>query len=1114
MKSNGNSGLCRIQASAGSGKTWELTRRFLERLAECGHDGGRASAACALAPGGHSWGDIIAITFTNAAATEMRERVLRRLKGAALGKSDEGVPFSREEARRWVDAVLRDMGSLNIRTIDSLLHLIVRSAALDLGLPPDFEPAFATEEALAPYYDLVLEHAWREDAAMRDLVRAACRALAARSDSRGFLVGEKLRQPLRLVIDDVLRGRLENLASEEEIKVKLKSFQEAARAAARQYLEAAEAAGTVWKKPALSVVSAIASGKFERCDARAAATQDAAALFLKKCSVPAPVAAAHARFAEAALRCRQCREYLLPALGLLPFVRLAQTLAEAFLLNREQEGWIPGILIPRWAAESLAGEHGVPDALCRLGSRLTHFLVDEFQDTSREQWQTLRPLVADALARGGSLTWVGDVKQSIYSWRGGDPALFNAVLEDTELTRLAVSRTQNLPYNRRSRERIVAHNNRVFSPLAHEGCARELLRTLMPDMPPEQMDAAVRRLTEAFAGADQKCPPDAENNGGFVHAERIDAERADELREAVLFRLCELLREDIIPRRPLSDILVLVRSNENGRLVAEALAREGIPVITENSLLLSEHPLITQVVAFLDFLDTPEDDIAFWTMLTGSLVRGHPLAGRMTWEELHDWCAEADPGPLFQRFRRAWPEVWERLFAPFHAQSALLTPYDATREWLLRLDAETRFPAERTFLRRFLEVLQNAEGKGFASLGAFLEHWRAHGGEEKAPMPNGMDAVRVMTIHKAKGLAAPCVIVPWTSFTIQPSRHPEVVEYDGLRLAVPGGRICGARHYEHLTAQACEALDLLYVAFTRARDELHIFRTGTPALEKLASLGKALDFLWERAELVPPFSLGMPEVPLLRPGPGVAENGHGEDGAPPKRAVPPPRPAAVRVAPATVPGNSGMPADGGGDWRPMQWLPRLKIFRNPLSADIFRPEDRGILLHSCLERLRCSADARRDAEAAVSAALACSEAPVPADSAFRSGLVDALAWFAALPQAADWLSRGRPEQPLLAADGSLLRVDLLVREPWGTLIIDYKSGQPAPEHARQVRRYMESLAGRHDCGETRALLVYLDLERFQLVTRESLSELAPDCAALLPPSRAPLSPMHAGGGRP
>lgn len=1102
MNPRESTGLCRIQASAGSGKTWELTRRFLERLAACGRDGGRASAACALAPdSGPSWGDVIAVTFTNAAAAEMRERVLRRLKEVALGASDEGVPFTPEEARRWVDAILRDMGSLNIRTIDSLLHLIVRSSALDLGLPPDFEPAFATDEALTPYYDLVLDRAWREDAAMRDLVRSACRALAARKDSKGFLVGDKLQKQLRLVIDDALRGRLDDLAPEEEIKETLELSQNAVRAAAQQLLETAEEAEITWKVHALNAVTAIAAGNYEKCSSAAGESADAESLFLKKCEVPGSVKLAHARFAEAADRCREARDHLLPALTLAPFVRLARTLVQAFLLNKEQEGRIPGVLIPRWAADSLAGEHGVSDALCRLGSRLTHFLVDEFQDTSREQWQTLRPLVADALARGGSLTWVGDIKQSIYSWRGGDPTLFNAVLEDAELTRVAAGRTESLPYNRRSREQIVAHNNAVFAPLGEEGCAREILGLLLPDeMPEPQRDAAVRRLSQAFAGAEQKCPAGEAARGGLVHVEVLQEDTADELREAVLARLCELLREEVLPRRPLSDILVLVRSNENGRLVAEALAREGIPVITENSLLLAEHPLVTQVVAFLDFLDTPEDDVAFWTMLTGSLVLDHPLARGLTRELLHDWCSEKGSGPLFQRFRKAWPDHWERLFAPFHAQSSLLTPYDATREWLLRMDAEARFPGERTFLRRFLEVLQNAEEKGLASLGAFLEHWRSRGGEEKAPMPTGMDAVRVMTIHKAKGLAASCVIVPWTNFNVQAAGHPEVIEYAGLRVAVPGGRICGASHYEHVGAQACEALDLLYVAFTRARDELHIFRTGTPALEKRATLGKVLDALWARARLQPPFTLGTPlpareeawETPVRNEESGFSPAG----------------PDAVPAAHAPAP--DAPVAEEAGSWRPMQWLPRLRIFRNPLSTEVFRPEDRGTLLHLCLERLRPSGRPREAAEAAVSAALACLEAPVPQDAAFREGLVDALSWFAARPRAFDWLAQGRPEQPLMTGEGQLLRVDLLVREPWGTLVIDYKSGREEAKHVRQVRRYVENLGRQPGSGEVRGLLVYLDLQRFRLVTAASSSGLEPDCEALLPPRGAPGQLMDKG----
>ncbi|MBD5538899.1 MAG: UvrD-helicase domain-containing protein [Desulfovibrio sp.] len=1087
MKPEKSTGLCQIQASAGSGKTWELTRRFLEHLAACGREGGRTPAACALAPdAGCAWGDIIAVTFTNAAAAEMRERVLRRLKEVALGASDAGVPFSPEEARRWVDALLRDMGSLNIRTIDSLLHLIVRSSALDLGLPPDFEPAFATDEALTPYYDLVLDRAWHEDEAMRDLVRTACRALAARSDSKGFLVGEKLRQPLGLVIDDVLRGRLDGLSPEEEIKEKLELSQKAARTAAKNLLAAVEKTDFAWKAHALNAVSAVAAGDFEKCDSAAANSTEAEALFVKMKNrvVTDAVRAAHGSFTEAATRCREDREHLLPALTLAPFVRIAQTLVAAFLLNKEREGRIPGVLIPRWAADSLAGDHGVPDALCRLGSRLTHFLVDEFQDTSREQWQTLRPLVADALARGGSLTWVGDIKQSVYSWRGGDPTLFNAVLEDRELGRMAAGRTESLPYNRRSREEIVAHNNRVFAPLGEEACAREMVELLLPALPEAQKDGAVRRLSSAFAGAGQKCPPGEATRGGLVRVEAIQADTSEELSEAVLARLCELLHEEVLPRRPLSDVLVLVRSNERGRLVAEALAREGIPVITENSLLLAEHPLITQVVAFLDFLDTPEDDVAFWTMLTGSLVLGHPLARGLTREELHDWCPEKGSGPLWQRFRKAWPGHWERLFAPFHAQSALLTPYDATREWLLRLDAEARFPGERTFLRRFLEVLQNAEEKGFASLGAFLEHWRSHGGEEKAPMPTGMDAVRVMTIHKAKGLAAPCVIVPWTGFNIQAPGPPEVIEYEGLRVVVPGGKACGAGYHEYRAAQACEAMNLLYVAFTRARDELHIFRTGTPALEKRPTFGKVLDALWARSGLQAPFTLGAP------PPACACTMGGASAGVTPA--------ADEETAPDPSAPTFPEMEEAAESWRPMQWLPRLRIFRNPLSTEVFRPDDRGTLLHLCLERLPRSAQPREAAEAAVSAALASFEAPVPQDAAFRESLVDALAWFAAQPRAMHWLEHGRPEQPLMTADGQMLRVDLLVDEPWGTLVIDYKSGREDPEHVRQVRRYVDNLARQAPGREVRGLLVYLDLQRFRLVTGQTASPLEPDCGTLLP----------------
>lgn len=1072
--------LCQVKASAGSGKTYELTRCFLLRLMECGHKAGvAASPACALASESLQcgWGDILAVTFTNAAAAEMRERVIRRLKSAALGMRADDLPLDEEEARRWVDVIMRDLSALNIRTIDSLLHLIVRAAALELNLHPEFQPVFATEEALTPYLDLFLERAWREDAAMRDLLREACRALVTHGGSKGFLAGEKLIHQLKDLLDDVLRGRFDHVTPQAVLKEKLQEMDMAAVHAAREFLTAAQDAGLQWKKPALDAVRQLAQGQTDKCSSAFASKENPEELFRKGTVVPPEAERAFAAYTASARQRAREGELIVQALRLAPFVRLAQTLVNAFLQNQEQEGALPGLLVPGLAREVLEGERGVPEALCRLGTRLTHFLVDEFQDTSREQWQALRPLVEEALSRGGSLTWVGDVKQSIYGWRGGEPELFDAVFEDQGLVRLAPDgERRSLPRNWRSRRDVVEHNNRIFTPLAQALTAQRVLAALLPaDTPPAVLTAATQRLNRAFAATAQQCPPQA-RDGGLVRAEEIQGTSQDDLRELVLERLCELLRDEIGPRRAWSDVLVLVRGNETARVTAEGLVREGIPVITENSLLLAEHPLIVQIVALLAFLDNPEDDIAFWTLLTGSIVLEHPQAAELDWEALHAWCADAGRGPLYLRFRQRWPRIWQELLAPFHGQSGLMTPYDTVLEWFAHLDVEQRFPEACTFLRRFMEVLQSAEEKGLATVSTFLEHWRDKSGEEKVPMPENMNAVRVMTIHKSKGLEAPVVILPWTGFSVRPSGRPVLLERNGLRMVVPNRKALGEVYYADLARQACENLDLLYVAFTRARDELHIFRTGTSVQKnRSGSLCAALDILWQEAGLSLPYRLGAPPEEL----PDVT--------------------ADERAGPEALPAPCSRAAATEQDWRPMQWLPRLKIFRNPLGGFAFKAEDRGVLLHFCLEHLRITGHAKEDARAALLFGLRHFPLPVPDDAALRQSLTEALAWFAAQPEAARWLERGWPEQSLMDGQGHVLRMDLLVRETWGSLVIDYKSGQPQAQHILQVRRYLDCL---EQCGDyrgtARALLVYLDQRRFQLVEADKVSGLCETCDALLP----------------
>ncbi|MDR3363191.1 MAG: UvrD-helicase domain-containing protein [Desulfovibrio sp.] len=896
--------LCQINASAGSGKTYELTRCFLQHLAECDDSRDRpVFTACTSAKDGNSFGlgDILAITFTNAAADEMRARIIRSLKMAALGQQND-FSLSPQKADARIAVIMRDLNALNIRTIDSLLHLIVRAAALDLKLHPDFQPVFSSEEALAPYLDLMLERAWQGDDAMRDRLRKACRALVVHGGHKGFLSGESLLGPLRRLLDDVLRGVFENLSSETVLNKELLAMENAAIQAAKNFLTEAQKSDLPWDKRALNAIRMLADGNMKGCESAYAQKHDVSAFFHKNAAISDSVAQACAAYGALARRRLIEGGILVEALRLVPFVEIAEVLAKAFLHNQEQEGTLPAVLAPVNALNALQGEYGVSDMLCRLGTRFQHFLLDEFQDTNCEQWNALRPLVEEALSRGGSLTWVGDVKQSIYGWRGAKPELFDGIFADAALTKIASDiERRTLTCNWRSRREIIEYNNRFFTPLGDLSVAEQIMRDMLPKQTPENILAASAQLLgNAFANTVQECSPTTQH-GGFVRITPLEQANSENLREAALDALCDLLTSDIAPRRPWSDVLVLVRGNETAGRISERLAEEGVPVITENSLLLARHPLVVQTTAFLEFMDAPEDDVAFWTMLTGSIFMEHEETSELSWGNLHNWRAGQQlKEPLYRSFRRCWPHIWQRLLAPFYRQSGLMTFYDMVQEWFVRFAVESRFPDARVFLRRFMEVAQNAETRNLASLSDFLQYWRDNSAEEKVPMPDNMNAVRVMTVHKSKGLEAPVVIIPLTNFTAKVDAKPYLVCQDNLRMAVPSKKNIGERYYTELAQKCRENLHLLYVACTRAKDELYIFHAKN-ASARVKTLSDQMDILWNHAGIALPYTAGQPP-----------ESVHVEKRPEVSPELPLPRP------------------DFSSDWRPMEWLPRLKIFRNPL----------------------------------------------------------------------------------------------------------------------------------------------------------------------------------------
>lgn len=1076
-----------VKASAGSGKTWRLTRDYIERLSKCSHSRTGPSSACltgAPKDAPLEWaepGELLAVTFTNAAAAEMKDRVIATLKRAALGL--EACPLDSGIAMKWLDILLRDMSSLNIRTIDSLLHMLVRSSSLTLDLNPDFEVEFEDREALAPYLEQFLAEA-ESEGAYRQLLREACEVVASGTSCEGFWTGDRLSRRLYDVLSGALLGEFDDMADQESIREALKKIALPLMAQAARLLESIDALPRNAKgddpidKRAREAFSKKAAGDFEndsKYNEKSHPREFFKASYLKNFQIPDSLNPIYEEYKKQLKICRESAFLLDSALALHPFIKLARLLSVAFLGNRKAEGKLPASLLPSFATQLLATRAGVSEALCRLGARLKHILVDEFQDTSRKQWEVLRQLADEALANGGSLTWVGDVKQSIYGWRSGDPTLFDEVGRDPGLLQKTGGKIDPLLLgsNYRSAPEIVRHSNELFGSLAGMDTAIKVLAALLPNKAPEHIiNEYARRLAASFKDVKQIC---ANKSGpcGYVKATTIDWPDSGEHQALVLERLLDTIR-GIAKRRPYSDILLLVRGNDQGLEAAKVLVEAGIPVVTENSLLLSENPLIMEIVAFLSFLDNPEDDISFWTLISGDILGGSFRDDEPGQAKLADWAAGERRGALCWKFREDFQEAWDTRIKPFHNQASLITPYDIVMEWLSFMDVEKRFPGQKTFIRRFMEVLQKAEEKGCGSVASFLEYWSGEGRDEKAPMPGTVNAVRIMTIHKAKGLEAPVAIIPWTHFSVKPSENTMMKDVQDLRIPIrlSSSRV-GDPFYEDFSRQAIEALNLLYVALTRPREELYFFLAGEGRTQKrrYSYLSEAIHILIANAGLdAAGYELG--EIPQGSGASAEEERGEKE---------------------AADTAWTGQPEQ----WRPMRWLGRLKIFRNSLEAERFSARQRGIFIHSCLERMRLDGAPEACAERAFKYGLSHAGINVPADPEIHASLRSDLRWLAALPQSARWLESGWPEQPLTDEEGNSLRADRILFEPWGALVLDYKSGEPCEHDIEQVRAYMNCMekSGQFP-GLKRGLLVYIKERAFRLVDESGASPLLPECPSL------------------
>ncbi|MEF2229864.1 MAG: UvrD-helicase domain-containing protein [Pseudodesulfovibrio sp.] len=1046
--------LRQVKASAGSGKTYQLTRRFLALLD--GADPHGVPRACSTGPGeGYTWHELMAVTFTNKAASEMKERVIAALKQSALECGDPGdAPCPPQTARRVLGSVLRSYHRLNIRTIDSLLTLLLRLFALEFGIRPDFQIVFDEPALFDTAYDHFLGQA-EADGAERNLLAGAITALIVTEEKEGFWLRDTIRERL-LKLVQFLRGSRAPLDTDQESlrQAMAGNLAELRRHAEtlREMLEtsglpvAAHFANFLGKCLAADLFHPPSDSAYERKECLRDCVNKAG-----KDRVTDALEAAYGAFKTACADYRRDHAALMGAYHLAPTVRIAARLLEGMEDLQRQKGTVLGADLAGFVDTLLSSDEAVSEAYCRLGCRLHHLLVDEFQDTSREQWRAITPLSGECLAKGGSLFYVGDVKQAIYGWRGGDQDLFDEVLNQPGLAELTETHTSStLPDNWRSFENVVAFNNDFFSHFESADLAEELAGDLFRDAPEDFRADFAAELSRNFAGCAQSVPDRHAGTGGYVRMERVEGGKNEEVEGQTLERLAELM-DELTARRPYRDIAVLVRSKAHAELVCDLLVERGIPVITENSLRLDRHPIVRQLAAFLAFLDFPRDDLSFLTFVTGRevfLAESGLDAGA-----LHDWLVRPRKRPLGVCFREDFPEPWRRLIEPFYNQSGLMTPYDLAQETLRACRVSDRHPEAELYVRRFLEVIHLAEENGYGSLSAFLEYWENQSGEEKVPLPENIDAVRIMTIHKSKGLEFPVVVVPFHHWKASPDKDFAVRAHKGRRVLTRMTKDLGQPYYASLGRAVREQLNLLYVAWTRAREELYGFYTEASAdRPAMTAINRFLDPGGERYEYG------------KIPAPGASSE---RTAAPLPRALPP------EDDPAQL----------------MAWLPRLRVYRHNLDEYFYNERMRGEVAHRTMEYLRVTGDDAADVDRAVRLAL-CDFPALGALTDDEQARLDAdlramTAWAVAQPGLRDWLAGGEREPEVMDKDGNFKRFDLLYHGET-TVVADFKTGQPSPKNREQVLDYLRILSRLPGCSKTpEGYLVYLDLREIHPVREDA-----------------------------
>jgi|WetSurMetagenome_2_1015567.scaffolds.fasta_scaffold00868_7 ATP-dependent helicase/nuclease subunit A len=999
-----------LKASAGSGKTYQLSLRFVQYLLsdKIQRNGLR---------------NIVAMTFSNNAAKEMKGRILDRLKLLSLGDEKKLAEMSAllsilpEEimagASKTLDAILDQYSDFQVRTIDSFMTTLFKASALDFGYQPEFEIKMDNSQTIKYAFNrfmLRVAEGLSEAARMEAVVGLISGQKKSDSaymwDPSSSLLEEMKKlyrissmRGKKLVIPD-MTARLRACGS------KMNNILEDIEKAIEQSGLARNRASSYTRSNILQVAREgrfpdLVGKQFKTAPVNQVKDKKLAAAHQSVCDLWTDfVGLAHeysALYAQAYFH---------------PYLSVFEPVNEEIEDVKRRQGVIFIEDVNRCLASYLDLSI-VPDIYFGLGETISHFLIDEFQDTSPIQWSNLFPLLENTLAGCGSFFAVGDTKQAIYSFREADYRIMKSIEKENPFLSASFN-MRELGTNRRSCPEILKFNETVFKQIVASS---------------EDYGSAARE-----SGLDeytQKANPECKLTG-YVELSRVIKEDNGGAEKE---RLCGIIDSLLERQYRCGDIAILTSRNEDAVRVTSWLNDHKTPFISFSSLDIRRRRLTGEIVSLLRFLDSPTDNLSFATFILGDIFARTLAADNINGFDPHSFLSSTEPGrPVYKLFQKGHADLWDGYFSDLFRCAGYFPLYDLLTQAYHKFRLFDIFGEEEATLIRLLETAKDFEGQGFNNLANFLDFaddLEAEETEWHMKVPETQDAVRVMTIHKAKGLGFPVVIIllyERKSRGFEYIVREEEESFSILKItkdiaAVDTG--LEALYQAEELKEDVNGLNSLYVGFTRPEQELYVIGVAADA-EKNAYPLQLLPFSAYR------------------------------QGARPARQAPEETEAASDVRLTHRHEEIVFPAPAG-------------------SGLNLREKQRGDLIHAVLANIRFMDGTP---ESAVREAIK----PMEKLGRILDDVNAALESFLAQPDIAEYFStkQGRTvwsEKEVVDSTGRLFRIDRLVIDPDKITIMDFKTGGEEDDEGRhlpQMKNYMQIVRGIYPSHVVSGVIAYVD----------------------------------------